>query len=125
MSSKNICIVLWLAILPQIVLCQARTKSALDRIGALEDFVFGTCKDFVKVNMVFKGPISDVTMPKCQKRGTPCLKISRTLFKTKTLIAYPPDGGQAFKVRFAGTYAEETFTKPTIFIVRKNKISYE
>lgn len=125
MSSKIICIVLALAILPHIALCQSRSKSALDRISELEDFVFGTCKDVVRVDMVFMGPVSDVTIPKCSKRGTPCLRISRTFFKAKTLIAYPPDGGQAFKVRFGGKYLEETFTKPTIFIVRKNKIQYE
>jgi hypothetical protein len=120
----------WLFFAPLLFVFSLHSQSALSkRVEALEKEVFSQKRCEVKtVRMAFRGEVSEVNAPsETEAFCTPEVQIKFPLFKTKTIIVYPPvsKGGivQAFKLKIGGRYEQNTFTTPVYIMFTGKKFT--
>jgi hypothetical protein len=110
---------------------QNTTPNALaKRVDALEKKVFGAEKcGSQTVRMAFKPEVSDFQVSPDLKSAfcTPDVIVKFPLFKTKTIIVYPPiskDGTVlAFKLKIGRVYQQNTFTSPVYIVFTGRKFT--
>lgn len=98
------------------------------RVENLEREVFGVKKCTSQtIRMAFRSEISDVQAELKSPYCTPDVKIKFPLFKTKSIIVYPPISKEgavlAFKLKIGGNYQQNTFTSPVYIVFTGKKFT--